>query len=104
MEFTVSIQSDILQQLDMVKRVVGSDLLQQVQTKLVHQDFSQLDVSQHSLDPNLGLLHQQQQQQQQHVQQQHLQHLQQQYFQYDHRVDQEEQQQQITLHDDQDLQ
>ena len=104
MEFTVSIQSDILQQLDMVKRVVGSDLLQQVQTKLVHQDFSHLDGSHHSLDPNLGLLHQQQQQQQQHVQQQHLQHLQQQYFQYDHRVDQEEQQQQITLHDDQDLQ
>ncbi len=81
----------------MVKRVVGSDLLQQVQTKLVHQDFSQFG-GHHSVDPNHGLL---QQQQQQH---QHLQQQQQQYFQYEHRVDQEEQQQQITLHDDQDLQ
>lgn len=85
-------------QLDIVKRVVGSDLLQQVQTKLVHQDFSQFGGSHHSVDPNHGLL---QQQQQQH---QHLQQQQQQYFQYEHRVDQEEQQQQITLHDDQDLQ
>ncbi len=79
----------------MVKRVVGSDLLQQVQSKLVHQDISQFGGSHHQpVDPNAGHLQQQQQQQQ----------LQNQYFQYDHRVEQEEQQQQITLHDDQDLQ
>jgi hypothetical protein len=52
------------QQLDLVKRVVGNDLLQQVQSKLVQQPhFSHFDGN--DSDSGLGLQQQQQQQQQQ---------------------------------------
>jgi len=74
------------QQLDLVKRVVGNDLLQQVQSKLVQQPhFSHFDGN--DSDSGLGL---QQQQHQQPSQQQQTE----QYFEFE-----EQQQQHQTLND-----
>jgi hypothetical protein len=71
------------QQLDLVKRVVGNDLLHQVQSKLVQQPhFSHFDGN--DSDSGLGLQQQQQQQQPE------------QYFEFE---EQQQQQQHQTLND-----